>query len=277
MAFLPFKTFEGLSSAIADDVEQTQKAIDAASVSLSQVGVNFSGTVSTPRAAKVTLTNRNSLIDGRTFVNQERHHLLKRRLNRRKNIAKATINVKKRQQHIKAGPLGPTDHLQTSLDLLMEFGVSITGMDGRPLWQTEQEDETKELNLIAGSDLFDPEHKLIQANRPLTQIPVNLKNFSLNSLGHRDLNAIEFYASEYGYLYNVLEPGILSLYSVSDTQFNQANVSRGHGAKVSANRVVSTLSMYTKIKKAPNRLQAKLGPVRVSLGPMATTKLGGSY
>ena len=271
MAFLPIKTFEGFAEAISEDNNQTQQAFNEASAVLKTVGINFSGTVTTKPQGKIMLTSRNSFIDGRTFVNQERHHLLKRQLHRRKNIAKAVTNIKKRQETIKRSP-GQIEHLQASLDLLMEFGVSMRGMGGQSLVQSESEAEDKDLNLIAGTELFDLEHKLIAANRPLIEIPVNLKNYSRNSLDQRDLNAAEFYASEYGYLFNVLDPGTLSLYSTAGTKFSTADRSRGAGTMVSANVLVSAVAMYSKIDNVPSHKSAPFRSYRPSDMVLSTTK-----
>ena len=184
---------------------------------------------------KISLTKRNSYIDGRTFVGQDkgRSRKLKERAHRRKNIAKATSRVRKTQQQKRIHPIRKDD-LETSLDLLMEFGVSIVSTETKTVSQMEQQSEDNENNLIPGSSLFDPQHKLIAANRPLVENPANFRNYGISFLQKKDLDAVEFYASEYGYLYNVLEPGIMSLYSVRGTKFTNATHRRGNGAKIQA-------------------------------------------
>lgn len=263
MAFLPIKSYEGFKTAIENDEAETQKTLDLITKNLGEMGIKAAGIVKTDPRQPVTLTKRNSFINGKTFVHTNRNPKLSKKLHQRKNIAKVNAYLKPRQEQLKSVQTSKKDHLEEALDTLAEFGVSISNPANQTVFMRQKKLGNLDRELISGIKLFDKEHKLIEANRPLVENPINLKNYSINLVSERDLDAAEFLAGEYSYLFNVLEPGKMSLYSINSTKLTPPHDKRGSGAKIQSNHFLKMIAAGRKRKAKSESKYKKSGQAKI--------------
>ena len=110
----------------------------------------------------------------------------------------------------------------------------------------------------------------------MVENPINLKNYSINLVSERDLHAAEFLAGEYSYLFNVLEPGKMSLYSINSTKLKAPHNKRGSGAKIQSDHFLKMIAVSSKRKAKSESKYKKSGP-RGLAGPAIKETSGLKY